>query len=65
MKELDPAKRNEYLVKCDQIVVDQAAVLPILTDDFIVMVNARVRDFKACSMETLDFSKVFIKDPRK
>lgn len=65
LKEIDPTKRNEYLVKCDQIVIDEAAVLPILTDDFIVMVNARVRDFKASSMETLDFTKVFIKEPRK
>lgn len=64
LRELNPDKRNDILTKCDQIIVDQSPVMPILTDDFIVMVNARVRDFKTNSMETLDFTKVFIKEPR-
>ena len=38
--------------------------MPILTGDFILMVNARVRDFKTNSMENIDFSNVFIKEPR-
>lgn len=61
----DPEKRTELLVKCDQFVVDQAALMPILTDDHIVMVNARVRDFKANSMESLNLTDVFIKEPKK
>ena len=63
--ESDQAKRSELLAKCDQIVVDQAAVLPILTDDHIVMVNARVRNFEANPMETLYLTDVFIKEIRK
>lgn len=58
-------KRMELLVECDQIVVDQAALMPILTDDHIVMINARVRNFKANSMESLNITDVFIKEPRK
>lgn len=64
-RELDDKKRNDLFAKCDQMIVDQAPVLPILTDDFMVMINARVRDFQTNSMENLDFSSIFIKEPRK
>jgi len=65
LKELDEKKRNDLFAKCDQMIVDQAPVLPILTDDFMVMINARIRDFQTNSMENLDFSTIFIKEPRK
>jgi len=58
-------QRTNLLVKCDQMIVDQAALMPILTDDHIVMVNARVRGFKANSMESLNITEVFIKEPRR
>lgn len=64
LKELDKNKRNDLFVKCDQLVVDKAASIPILTEDFIVMVNVRVKDFKTNSIHQLDFSKIFIKDQR-
>jgi peptide/nickel transport system substrate-binding protein len=64
-RELDKKKRNDLFAKCDQLIVDKAPVLPILTDDFMVMINARVRDFQTNSMENLDFSSIFIKEPRK
>jgi peptide/nickel transport system substrate-binding protein len=63
--ELNSAKRMEYLTKCDQIIIDQAAAIPMLTDDHIVMVNARVRDFSANTMETLVLTEVFIKELKK
>ena len=64
MMEKDEVKRNNLFVKCDQMIIDEAAVMPIMTDDFMIMVNARVRDFKTNSMENLDFSTMFIKEPR-
>ena len=64
LKELNKNKRDELLVKCDQITVDHAAVLPILTDDFIVMVNVRVKDFKTNGIQQLDFSSIYIKEQR-
>lgn len=64
LKELDDKKRNDLLTKCDQMIVDEAAVMPIMTDDFMIMINARMRDFKTNSMENLDFSNIFIKEPR-
>jgi peptide/nickel transport system substrate-binding protein len=65
MKEMDEKKRNDLFAKCDQMIIDEAAVMPIMTDDFMVMINARVREFQTNSMENLDFSNIFIKEPRK
>ena len=63
--ETDVEKRTKLLVKCDQILINQAAVMPIYTDDNTVMVNARVRDFTVNEMEILDLTNVFIKELRK
>jgi len=62
--EPDTEKRIALLVKCDQMVVDNAAIMPLRTEDHIVLVNARVRDFKTNSMESLNLTKVFIKEPK-
>ena len=64
LRELDNDKRNDLMVKCDQLVIDHAAVMPILTDDFIVMVNVRVKDLKTNPLQALDFSKIYIKKQR-
>jgi oligopeptide transport system substrate-binding protein len=64
LKEINPQKRNDLMVKCDQLIIDKCPVMPILTGDFTLMVNARIKDFKTNSMEAIDFSKVYIKEPR-
>lgn len=61
----DEDTRMKLLSQCDQIVIDEAAVIPILTDDHIVMINARVRNFVGNSMESLNLKNVFIKELRK
>lgn len=61
----DEAERTKLLVQCDQIIVDTAPVIPVMTDDHIVIINARVRDFGATQMETLDLTNVYIKELRK
>ena len=63
--ESDLEKRNALYNKCDQMIVDNAAVMPILTDDHIVIVNARVRNFKASPMEEMNLTNVFIKVAEK
>jgi ABC-type oligopeptide transport system substrate-binding subunit len=65
VSEPDAEKRTQLLLKCDQMVIDEAAVMPLMTDDNIVMLNARVRDFKANAMESLNLTEVFIKEPKK
>lgn len=63
-KERDPEKRMDIMVACDQQIVDDAVVIPLTNDDFITMINSRVRNFKTNSLENLDFSTIFIKEPR-
>jgi peptide/nickel transport system substrate-binding protein len=64
-REVDPNKREALFIACDQLIVDEVPAIPILTDDVLIMINARVRDFYTNSMEVLDFSSIFIKEPRR
>lgn len=61
-KELNATKRMELLVKADQLLMDDAVVIPILTEDFITMTNSRIRNFEPNSLEILNFSNIFIKE---
>ena len=63
--EEDAAIREKLYQQCDQIVIDEAAVIPILTDDHVVMINARIRNFKASPLESLNLTSVYIKTPAK
>lgn len=63
--ESNAGKRNTLLYACDQLIVDDAVVIPMITDDFITMINSRVREFETNSLETLDFSSIFIKEPKE
>ncbi|MDX2360709.1 MAG: ABC transporter substrate-binding protein [Crocinitomicaceae bacterium] len=65
IKESNAEKRTALFIQCDQMIIDEAAIMPMLTDDHIIMINARVRDFKANSMESLNLTEVFIKEPKK
>jgi peptide/nickel transport system substrate-binding protein len=65
LRELDEEKRNQLFIECDKIIVNQTPVIPMFTDDYLVMVNIRVRNFETNEMENLDFSTIFIKEPPK
>lgn len=65
MKERNSKIRNEFFIKCDQLLIDDAVIMPLLNDDFITMVNSKVKNFETNSMEGLDFSSIFIKEPKK
>lgn len=64
-REKNSDKRMDLMVKADQQLIDDAVVIPVLTDDFITMINSRVRDFSTNSLETLDLSTIFIKELKK
>jgi len=64
-KELDPTKRMKLMWKADQMIVDDAVVMPILTDDVVTLINSRVRNFEANSLEIFDLSTIFIKELRE
>jgi peptide/nickel transport system substrate-binding protein len=65
IKEQDEATRNQLFVIADQKLVNDAVVMPILTDDLIVLVNVKVKNFVPNSMEILDLSTIFMKVPRR
>ena len=62
MEETNLEKRMSLLAECDQLIIDDAVVMPLLTDDFITMVNLKVRKFVSNEMQQLDFSTVYIKE---
>lgn len=64
-RERNAAERTRLLLQCDQQIIDDAIVIPLLNDDFITMANARIRNFETNPMEILDFSAIFIKEPKK
>ena len=63
--EQDKEKRNDLLLKCDQVIIDEAILIPILNEDHTVMINRRLRDFKSNSMGGIDLSEVYIKEYRR
>lgn len=60
-KEQDEDLRNQLFVMCDQKIVEDAVVMPILTGDFLVLINKKVKNFQPNPMELLDISTIFIK----
>lgn len=60
--EADEEKRMELFAQCDQLIIDDAVVMPLINDDFITMVNLKVRKFVTNEIEQLDFSRIFIKE---
>ena len=55
-------KRNLLFNKCDSIIKSEAIILPILIDDFVAIINLRVRNFKLSPLGLVDFSTVYIKE---
>ena len=62
MEETNLEERIKLLAMCDQLIINDAVVMPLLTDDFITMVNLKVRKFVTNEMQQLDFSTVYIKE---
>lgn len=64
MSTIDPEKRTEEMVACDKIIATKSPVVPILSHDHIIMINDRVRNFEANSLETLNLTSVYIKEAK-
>ena len=63
--EKNPATRAKLLLSCAQQIIDDAMLLPIYNDNMLIMINARVKGVTANPMEMIDFTEVFIKEPRE
>ncbi len=62
--ELDGFKRREWIRKAQDEIVKDAVVIPLIYDNMIVMYNVRLRGLTASQFDMIDFTEVFIKDPR-
>lgn len=61
--EENAAIRKKLFVRCNQLVMDNAVIIPVMTNEYIVMINNRVRDFNQTPMDANDFSVMYIKEP--
>lgn len=60
MKEPDDAKRALLFKECDQILLDEGALLPLFYDENDRLVQKNVRNFPINAMEYRDFTRVYI-----
>ena len=64
MKEKNVEKRSDIFAKCDQQIINDAVVMPLFHQDFMTMVNFRVKNFVTNPTEIIDFSRMFIREPK-
>lgn len=57
-------KHAYYLQKCDQLLIDDAVIVPLISDDFITLTNLRVRKFITSPLEVIQLKTVYIKEPK-
>ena len=64
MRERDTYKRTALFVKCDQQIINDAVIMPLFHQDFMTMVNFRIKNFVTNPTEIIDFSRMFIREPK-
>lgn len=64
MREPDAIIRRNLFVKCDQQIIEDAAIMPLFHQDFMTMVNFRIKNFVTNPTEIIDFSRMFIREPK-
>jgi oligopeptide transport system substrate-binding protein len=66
LRETDEAKRMELFAKCDQMIIDDAVVMPIYYDSYQRLLQTNIANFPINAMEYRDFSRVyFVKEKKK
>lgn len=55
-------RRNWAQKRCEKAIIDLQALVPIYTEDFIVLQQLRVRNFKLDDSGLLDYANLFIKE---
>ena len=61
-RETNGEERMRLYAACDQLIIDDAVVMPLFYKDFITMVNLKAKKFETNQMERLDFTRVYIKE---
>jgi peptide/nickel transport system substrate-binding protein len=62
VKTLDDAERMALFAKADQILIDDAVVMPIYYDSYERLMSRKVKNFPINGMEYRDFTRVFINE---
>jgi peptide/nickel transport system substrate-binding protein len=57
--ETEPKKRMELLMKCDQMLIDDAVIMPLYYEENTRLLNIKVRNFDQNPMEVRDFTRVY------
>lgn len=65
LRERNDEKRNEEYVKADQVIMDQAAVVPLYYEKQIWLVDKHVQNLDYDGIGWLDLSEVFFAKPNK
>jgi oligopeptide transport system substrate-binding protein len=65
LKEIDDKKRMELYAQCDQLLIDDAVVMPLLFNVDIRLINPEVTDFDINELEYRDLSVVYFKIENK
>jgi len=65
LKEIDDEKRMELYALCDQLLIDDAVVMPLLFNVDIRLINPEVTDFDINELEYRDLSVVYFKIENK
>lgn len=60
IRETDELKRYDLYLAMNQIIIDQAVVMPLYYEEFTRLIPARVKNFPQNSIEYRDFSEVWI-----
>jgi ABC-type oligopeptide transport system substrate-binding subunit len=60
--ETNNKKRNELFVYCDKILQENYIILPVVIDDFVAVINLKVRHLELNPLGLVDFTEVYKKD---
>ena len=64
MKEINDEERNKLYAQCDQMVIDEAVVMPIMFTVGIRLINPQIQNFDINEMEYRDMAIVNIKEKK-
>lgn len=66
LREVDETKRMDLFAQCDQMIIDDAVVMPIYYDTYQRLIQTNIANFPINAMEYRDFTRVyFVKEVKK
>jgi oligopeptide transport system substrate-binding protein len=63
--EKNPASKQHFHRLCDQLLMEEAAVVPLYNEDLFLVLNIKVRDFKLNPNGIMDFAATYVKEVKR